>query len=320
MSQHDSHAKYTPRIFSTKTEQLAARPFASPRTSTSTPDLQAKVERSRAVGFNPDKISLFPATQVSTGDSIPTLQKDDNEKSKTGPGEVAPPTYGGVVPIPTGLDAGQWYNLDREYNPTDPSRSFWKASVYNTRENNYWAYRSIAQRHAFYKFADAYLNSVDKAIKSQWFEAAAIVTGKNAVGAAERINLWYLSDNTDQFLQAGNKFLFKYNMKNFSYLMQGKDIPGMEGLRGQDLDNALVEFEQTKVQEFTDNYSGDGSIEDMTAEINSAFDAYLAPDLVKAVIEESFENKGIEFDFKKYRHRVILGQQMVDKLYKQENH
>jgi len=292
----------------------------------------------KTVTFGRYKV-LDQATQAATGTTttpIPQIQKKDSiqgniskldrevpiqreeEKSeKKGPGEVLPPTYGGVVPIPVPLEDGQWYSVDREVNPTNPNRSFWKAAVYNTKLNNYWAYRSIAQRHAFYKFADAYLNSVDRAIKSQWFAAAAVVTGDDAVGAAEGINLWYLSDDAENFLKAGNEFLFPYNMNNFSYLMEGKDIPGMEKLIGQALDNALVDFEQTKVQEFIDKYRGDGSLEDITKKINKAFDAFLAPDLVKEVIKESFEDRGIEFDFKKYQHRVILGKQMVDKLYKQ---
>ena len=269
-----------------------------------------------------------PSVQLQKKDSIQgniskldreaPIQRQKEKSENKRPGEVLPPTYGGVVPIPIPIEEGQWYSVDREVNPTDPNRSFWKAAVYNTKHNNYWAYGSIAQRHAFYKFADAYLNSVDKAIKSQWFAAAAVVTGDDAVGAAEGINLWYLSDDTEKFLKAGNEFLFPYNMKNFSYLMEGKDIPGMEKFRGKALDNALVDFEQTKVQEFIDKYKGDGSLEDITKQINNAFDAFLAPDLVKKVIKDSFVDQGIEFDFKKYQHRVILGKQMVDKLYKKK--
>ena len=245
--------------------------------------------------------------------------KRNSKQSK--PGEVYAsflPTYSQPAP-PTLLD-GQWYSVDRQINPTVPGRSFWKAAMYNTKNRNYWAYRSIAQRHAFYKFADAYLNTVSKATKSQWFAAAAIVTGRRAVGAADKdtINLWYLSDNTEEFLRAGNKFLFQCNMKNFSYLMEGKDIPNLKlkGLKGKKLDSALVEFEQSKVGEFIKSYKGKGMLKDMIKQINSSFDATLAPSEIKEVIKKNFSNKGIKFDFAKYDHRVLLGKKMVSNLYK----
>ena len=232
------------------------------------------------------------------------------------PGEVALSTYGGIVPIPVPISSGQWYGPDRESNPRISTRSFWKASVYNALNDNHWAYRNISQRHAFYDFADAYLNRTSTAIKSKWFKAAAIVTGRFAVGAADNLNLWYLSDNTEKFLQAGNEFLFKYNMKNFKYLMQGKEIPGMKGLSGQVLDERLVEFEQKKVEEFIKSYKGPGTLQDMIDQINSSFSAYMAPDEVKTVIQKHFTDKGITFNFKNYKHRETLGKQMVADLYK----
>ncbi|MCP2729018.1 hypothetical protein [Limnofasciculus baicalensis] len=261
------------------------------------------------------------------------LQRDESSGNKKTQKKLNPKTEPGEIYIrhwieqPLGflfipdLKNGQWYDIDREYDiPKNPQQSFWKAAVYNTTNNNYKAYKTIAQRHAFYKFADAYLNTQDKAIKSKWFKAAAIVTQDNAVGAAEGVNLWFLSDNAEEFLKGGNEFLFQYNMKNFSYLMQGSEIPGMEGLRGRELDHRLVEFEQSKVQEFINNYKGNGSIDDITKEINRSFTLPFAPSVVKEVIEENFTSKGKEFSFKDYQDRLVLGKMMVDKLYGKSGH
>lgn len=98
------------------------------------------------------------------------------------------------------------------------------------------------------------------------------MTGKTAVGAAESINLWFLDEDAENFMSAGNKFLFKFNMNNFRYLMAGQDIPDpkLKGLKGKSLDNALVDFEQTKVQAFINNYRGGGSLSEIIEQINRA--------------------------------------------------
>jgi hypothetical protein len=226
------------------------------------------------------------------------------------------------------LRDGQWLKRDRKLNSTNPNGSFWKAAVHNTEHNNHHAYKTIAQRNEFYDFADAYLNSQPQAIDSKWFEAAEIVTGWNAVGAAER-DLNYFSKDTEEFLKSGNQFLFKHNMKNFKSLMQGEEIRGMENSRGKELDYKLVEFEQAKVQELIENYEGDGSIEDIIKEINSGFDYdwlsktgllnnIFSPSAVEKVIRENFIKKNIKFDFGNQQHRLILGKRIIDGLYKSE--
>ena len=70
-------------------------------------------------------------------------------------GEVT--TKGGkIYPI---LKDGQWYDDDRKYRSTNSTSTFWKASKHNLENGKAYLYKTVAQRHAFYKFADAYLKS-----------------------------------------------------------------------------------------------------------------------------------------------------------------
>ena len=257
------------------------------------------------------------------------IQRESNDEGLPAiPGEVRTPSAG-LMRMPVKFThPGQWYDLDREHNPAVQSRSFWKASVHNAMNLEHQAYKTIEQRHAFYKFASAYLNQIDGATRSQWFKAAAIVTDEDALGAADKdeVNVWYLSDDAEAMLQTANAFLFEHNMKNFRYLMLGQPIPGMEGLTGKSLDHALVEFEQTKVQEFLQSYQppkGSDPLDDMVDKINYLFDPWLIDpmnlfdsDEVNEVIETHFNDKDINFDFAQYKHRVMLGKELVNNLYR----
>ncbi|MDE5108861.1 MAG: hypothetical protein O4808_17990, partial [Trichodesmium sp. St17_bin3_1_1] len=130
------------------------------------------------------------------------------------------------------------------------------------------------------------------------------------------------SQETDDFMKAGNQYLFPFNMKNLSYLIKGKDIPGMEGLRGKDLDYELVKFEQKKVQEFTTNYKKlhpDVNFDDVAKQINRSFNSHwiswIAPDDVNNVIDKKFKVQGTDFNFLDYDDRVTLGKGLVDILH-----
>lgn len=213
------------------------------------------------------------------------------------------------------LEPGQWLEPDKD-SPRDKSLSFWKASEHNTQQEYACAYKTIRERHKFYDFADAYLNSEPGATRSRWFKAAYIVTGRDAVGAAEIINLGYLSDATDKFMIDGNKFLFSHNIKNFQILMNGKKLPQkrFDGLSGKDLDYELVEFEQEKLEEFMKGYSR-ADLTGFAEEINSAFTSTFAPSEIKDALEKGFESQEKSFDFLNKEDRVKLGQLMIDKLY-----
>lgn len=250
-------------------------------------------------------------------------------------------------------EPGQWYDYDRIKNARKVDSSFWEAAIYNTENGFAHLYATIAQRNAYYKFADTYLNS--KGILSEWYDAAVRVTmnspilGEVAVGAAGKnsLNLWFLYDETEEFLRDGNKFLFPQNMNNVKLLLEGKgkinmtftDANGVEqsfvGLTQKDLDFKLVEFEQSLVGEYLieylDNNRREGFIrdwneftnntveqdlEDIIKQINKNFDSFMAEDLTQDIIKEHFTKNGrIVFDFSKYEDRVKLGQIMVEELY-----
>ncbi|MBO9201949.1 MULTISPECIES: SpvB/TcaC N-terminal domain-containing protein [Niastella] len=225
------------------------------------------------------------------------------------------------------LKPSQWYYVHGDNSIigyTDPE-SFSKAANYNTSHGNAWAYTSISERNNYYSWADEKL-----AGKSKWFAAAAIVTQWNAVGAAEGINMWYLSDAADDFLSKGNKYLFSHNMDNAKGLIAGNldknftDANGakvsLKGLSGKALDYALVQFEQTKVQDFISQYQKENPGADMKAimkSINGSMGAAFAPSAIKKVMEDYFEG-GKTFNFGNYNDRVKLGQALIDQLYEKK--
>lgn len=197
----------------------------------------------------------------------------------------------------------------------------------NTKNGNTAAYQTISERNDYYQWADSFL-----AGKSKWFRAAAEVTSWRAVGAAaaNRPNGPFLNDAADKLLQAGNKILFPHNMNNANHIINGTlnssftDFNGQnvsfKGLTGKALDYALVQFEQTKVQEFLIQYRMDNP----SAEVNSAIESINSsmgmrgsPQNVRDVIKEQFnEERGQKaFDFNNYNDKVKLGQGIIDKLH-----
>ncbi|MDE5108284.1 MAG: hypothetical protein O4808_14880 [Trichodesmium sp. St17_bin3_1_1] len=127
---------------------------------------------------------------------------------------------------------------------------------------------------------------------------------------------WVTGEETDDFLKAGNKYLFKYNMSNFNNLMTGKGIPEMEYLKGIELDYALVEFEQKKVTKFINSYKFTDK-KQIIEEVNDSFTNIFASAKVTSVIKDKFENKKRTFDFFNESHRIELGKGIIDNLYKQ---
>jgi hypothetical protein len=94
-----------------------------------------------------------------------------------------------------------------------------------------------------------------------------------------------------------------------------------EGLSGKTLDFALVEFEQTKVQEYISKYAKNHPNTDMNSiynDINSSMNSAFAPMEVSTVMDREFTQKGIKFDFRKYEHRVILGKGIISDLWKNQ--
>lgn len=91
----------------------------------------------------------------------------------------------------------------------------------------------------------------------------------------------------------------------------------LKGLSGKALDYALVQFEQTKVQDFITQYKKDNpnaNMNSIMSSINGAMGAGAAPSAVKKVMHEYFDD-GKTFNFANYNDRVKLGQKMIDLLY-----
>ncbi|OEK09124.1 hypothetical protein A8C32_10340 [Flavivirga aquatica] len=224
--------------------------------------------------------------------------------------------------------------------------SFVKASIYNTEKLKSSLYRTISERHSYYNFVHLYMK--EKGISNQWFKAAAEVTKYNpfalevGVGAAAKsaTNMWFLSDSSEEFLRGGNEFLFSHNMNNAKRIIENEgvindsfaDANGVEqsffGLAGADLDLKLVEYEQTLVQTYMNNFKKNNPKADMAnivGQINSSFSNPLAPNSVSKVIREFFTekdkngNETINFDFSNYEHRVKLGQEIIKDLYEEED-
>jgi hypothetical protein len=143
-----------------------------------------------------------------------------------------------------------------------------------------------------------------------------------------------LNDDAEAFLKAGNKFLFEHNMKNAKQLLENGKLTGsfvnaegktikFDGLTGVALDNALVEFEQSKIQSFMDDYKKKNPGVDMNKAygyINRSMNADLANKNFQSVMEEYFNvKKGQKaFNFRNYQDRVKLGKKLIEILHRND--
>ena len=212
----------------------------------------------------------------------------------------------------------QWYArrgiiYDRE--------TFHSAAAYCTENLRPDAFQNVYQRNAYYGWVQRQIDA--KGIKSKWFKAAQLVTGFRAVGGTELPDFGTFSSSAvDKFLQGGNKFLFSHNMKNAKDLLADGKMTGefidangkkqsFNGLTGIDLDNKIVEFEQSKVQVYINSYKGN-DLNEIISGINELMSGSLGPQAVKDVMKEFF-NGGDTFNFRNYSDRVKLGQELIKK-------
>ena len=222
-----------------------------------------------------DTTRLFENTAEVLGRNLNILSSDTSDEEPSTSSEE--PTNG--ISIALKLNPGfelkphQWW-VDLLGRPVP--ESFDKAAEYNTRLNNYWSYSSIKERNEYYSWADTkarYLNC-------RWFGAAEIVTRFNAVGGAELPNLWYVSDEAEPFLIAGNIFLFENNMNTFkmlrdtslnsetkylTFINANKKLMSLQGQSDKLLDYSLVHYEQTLVEKFTEKYRKENQNVNMTS-------------------------------------------------------
>jgi RHS repeat-associated protein len=235
----------------------------------------------------------------------------------------------GKEPIPfwQARKAWQWY--ETPFGTYDQN-SFHQAALYSTQNLKADAYQSIYQRNAYYGWVDQQVSQ-----HSRWFGAAAAVTGIRAVGTADNplSQVFVFNHTARHFLQSGNKYLFSFNMANAKSIMNTGGLTGtfmdaagqsvtFDGLQGQALDNAMVQFEQTQIESFIQQYQKDNPNADMNGvfdQINGSFAnlSLITDSAIKYSLNKNF--KDTKFDFRNYEHRVLMGQGMVEYLYQNSN-
>ena len=199
----------------------------------------------------------------------------------------------------------------------------------DTKDLNHKNYKAIHERNLYYKWASKQLGVHG----GKWFEAADIVTSLGGVGGADFVNLQFIHNDTENFLKAGNRYLFSFNMFNAKHLMEkgkldrsfttadGKEA-SFKGLKGKDLDMMLVEYEQTKVQEFIGLYEKNHKdLDAVYKEVNKSFGLPMAHKDIQTVLKNHFTdtNGNITFDFKQYDDRVKLGKELIELIYKRDS-
>lgn len=144
-----------------------------------------------------------------------------------------------------------------------------------------------------------------KPIHSNWFQAASSVNQANALGAADNFNLWILSGDTEKMLRYCGLKLLKKNIvtakemllgtlnKTFTNV-NGKSVKLDKSVKGQKLDNRLVEYEQTELNKIMADYKKtvkENSWKSMIDGINSSFGLPAAPSMISNVIKNFFRPK-----------------------------
>ncbi|MDX1907114.1 MAG: hypothetical protein SF053_08780 [Bacteroidia bacterium] len=150
------------------------------------------------------------------------------------------------------------------------------------------------------------------------------------VGAADNINLGFMSLETEQFMIAANEFLLRENLQNFGdFLVSDKPIKwgdkSFDGLCGSDLDNQMVVIEQTILENFITKYksefiskNGEEAWEKIEHEINGLFGneklSFLTPKSNQYAQKEfkRVYGKDAKFDFMDIEHRTFQGQKMAE--------
>jgi len=175
---------------------------------------------------------------------------------------------------------------------------------------------TVEGRSVMYREIGSVLASRPGAIHSKWFAAAGIVTTVQGVGGVEApsiLRVFFLSGRATDYLKRVNAELFAYNYRNFQYLKAGKEIPGLEGLRGRDLDYAMVVMEQTLVEKITMRELPDPKVRaKIMAEISDMFSSrFVHPEIKHAAADRGMDTP----DFGSLEDRVDLGEGIVDRLY-----
>jgi hypothetical protein len=144
-----------------------------------------------------------------------------------------------------------------------------------------------------------------KPINSNWFQAASAVNQANALGAADNVNLWIISDDTEKMLKECGVKLLKKNIVTAKEMLlgtldksftngEGKTVKLDKSVKGQKLDNRLVEYEQTELNKIMANYKKTVKSDEwksMIDGINASFGLPAAPSMISNVIKTYFGPK-----------------------------
>lgn len=228
------------------------------------------------------------------------------------------------------LKPTQWYVLTRGAGDYETEgNSYDAAARYNVEHSNPGAYNSIGLRSEWYRWAARQQKD------NIWFAAAAVVTSPTMVGAADEVNLGFMTDQEESILRGANKFLLQENFRNFGSYALGKGPVTWNGksfghLSGPALDDQMVVIEMTVLQGYLDNYkkdytrkNGEKAWNDLSEGLNGLFTGFLAqrvsPGASKYAQNEFKKKYGKDaiFDFMNLEHRIFQGQKMAEFLRKE---
>ena len=179
-------------------------------------------------------------------------------------------------------------------------------------------------RHRFYAWAHQSLNATEGARQTDWFQLASDVNERTALGAAG-MPAWAtpLGDGATDFLRYAGMELAVQNVQTYITLLRGGSITGMECVAGDELDVALVGYEQRGLSgimnEFFDqeglgqDYDRQAVIDDLNDIANyrgpGGWGAFLVGDARTAAVVIALFPGG--FDIGIEAHRIKLGQALA---------
>lgn len=226
----------------------------------------------------------------------------------------------------SGPDLLAWLNA----NPN----SFTQAAIYNTKNGRSFEYEGIQQRRSYYDYMSLALEFENRAkfntSEIRFFHAATSVTSQAELGIIDaflgdvlessfpRVERHFgVTQESLAFLQNVNTLLFKRNMLvlndllyNWTYIKDPRVANPKDRLSALDFDMAMVDLEQTAVEQYIVNSSTADSTINEVSKIISRSDT-LPLDMMSTVKKwlrkASFEKR----DFSKYTWRVASGRAIV---------
>jgi len=209
------------------------------------------------------------------------------------------------------------------------------AAIRQFVENNL---SSFNDRRDFYRWAHETLNGPDSARQTDWFLAASQVNESDALGTVDDLGaglLGIVDTKTLRYIHNAGLGLAEHNVQTFLSLYFGEPIAGVDPvappgtcgiqLSGDALDLKLVEYEQYRLSEITDDYFTNdpnaGSRDDVEDNLNyllnyNGLGGFIADDLGfgdadTLMVIQHFWPDG-DFDYTNVNDRILLGQSLVN--------